>query len=187
MITNRRQLNATRSQIRRLDAVLQSSRKAADRMDRRVFEAMVAGIESQLEDLRKELAEYAEMERAEAIDVGSAEDLPMALIRARIARGLTQGDLAAKLSVPAQQVQRYESTRYDGVGFRRILDVIRALGLGVSARVDLRKGSPGQRGARARLPARRGAQGRGARSRPPSAAPPASGSGDRRKADPGRA
>jgi len=169
MITNRRQLNITRSQIRRLEKVLHGSRGAADRMDQRVFDAMMAGIESQIEDLKKEVAEYKEMERAEVFDVVSAEDLPMALIRARIARGLTHGDLAEKLSLPVQQVQRYESTRYQGVGFRRILDVIRALGLGVSARVDLRPETVvGHPIARARMPGRQGTQRRKDRTRPES-------------------
>ncbi|MBM4396907.1 MAG: helix-turn-helix transcriptional regulator [Deltaproteobacteria bacterium] len=188
MITNRRQLNVTRSQIRRLEAVLKASRSAADRMDRRVFEAMVAGIQSQIEDLQKELADFAEMEKAQAIDVGSAEDLPMALIQARIARGLTQGDLAAKLSVPAQQVQRYESTRYQGVGFRRILDVIRALGLGLSARVDLRpKATREHRGARARSADRRPPRRRDTETTRDAAPTSGAKTRERRDQEPGRA
>jgi HTH-type transcriptional regulator/antitoxin HigA len=164
MITNRRQYNVTRGQIRRLEAALEASQLARDRMDRRVFGAMVAGIESQISDLRGEIAEYAELEKAEAIEVDSAEELPVALIRARIALGLTQKELAAKLSVPPQQVQRYESTRYEGVGFRRMLDVIRAMGLVVTAHVDLRpKVQRRQRSVRARLPQRKGPQHHGTR------------------------
>ena len=42
----------------------------------------------------------------------AVEDLPKALIRARIAAGMTQEGLAPRLGVKPQQVQRYEATEY---------------------------------------------------------------------------
>jgi ribosome-binding protein aMBF1 (putative translation factor) len=57
------------------------------------------------------------------------EDLPKALIQARIAAGMTQQGLAARLGVKAQQVQRYEATEYESASFARIRKGIQALGL----------------------------------------------------------
>ena len=57
------------------------------------------------------------------------EDLPKALIRARIAAGMTQEGLARRLGVKPQQVQRYEATEYESASFTRILKVVHALGL----------------------------------------------------------
>jgi len=52
-----------------------------------------------------------------------------ALIRARIAAGMTQEGLARRLGVKPQQVQRYEATDYESASFARILKVVEALGL----------------------------------------------------------
>jgi HTH-type transcriptional regulator/antitoxin HigA len=59
----------------------------------------------------------------------AVEDLPKALIRARIASGMTQEGLAHKLGVKTQQVQRYEATEYESASFARIRNVVQALGL----------------------------------------------------------
>jgi HTH-type transcriptional regulator / antitoxin HipB len=40
------------------------------------------------------------------------EDLPTTLIKARIASGLTQKDLAERIGVQEQQIQRYEANHY---------------------------------------------------------------------------
>jgi len=86
-------------------------------------------VESQLQSLRKELAEYDELRRQgqKEIDVSRIEEVPSVLIRARIAAGLTQKELAERLGVKEQQIQRYEATRYASASLTRILEVARAL------------------------------------------------------------
>jgi len=64
-------------------------------------------------------------------------DLPEALIRARIAAGLTQKELAARLGLKEQQIQRYEATRYAGVSLDRVQAVAEALGVKIRERVIL--------------------------------------------------
>jgi transcriptional regulator with XRE-family HTH domain len=59
------------------------------------------------------------------------------LIRARIARGLTQRDLAIKLGLKEQQIQRYEETDYASASLARINEVIRALDIEVKEEVIL--------------------------------------------------
>ena len=51
----------------------------------------------------------------------------MALIRARIAMGMTQKELADLMGVKEQQVQRDEANQYNSAGFRRIAEVADAL------------------------------------------------------------
>lgn len=63
--------------------------------------------------------------------------LAEALIKARIARGWTQADLAAALGVAEQQVQRYEPSRYTGAGLARLGDVASALDVEVREIVSL--------------------------------------------------
>ncbi|MBA7687521.1 hypothetical protein ES703_95984 [subsurface metagenome] len=62
----------------------------------------------------------------------SLEELPTALIKARIAKGLSQRQLANALGVKEQQIQRYESSDYTSVSLRRLVRVADALGLNTS-------------------------------------------------------
>ena len=61
----------------------------------------------------------------------SLEDLPKALIKAQIFRGLTQEQLARLLNVKEQQVQRDEANGYASSSFAKILKVKSVLGVEV--------------------------------------------------------
>ncbi|MCE7885255.1 MAG: XRE family transcriptional regulator [Actinobacteria bacterium ATB1] len=60
-------------------------------------------------------------------------------IKARIARGWTQRDLAERLGVAEQQIQRYESTQYTSASLARLSDIAKALDIDVRETVSLRK------------------------------------------------
>jgi transcriptional regulator with XRE-family HTH domain len=62
-----------------------------------------------------------------------------ALIKARIMRNLSQKELAERLSLAEQQVQRYEATRYRGVAAERLQEVADALKLKVREVFTLEK------------------------------------------------
>ena len=53
--------------------------------------------------------------------------VPQDLIHARIASGLSQKELAERLGMPEQQIQRYEATDYESVSFARIMEIVEAL------------------------------------------------------------
>ena len=53
------------------------------------------------------------------------------VIEARIAARLTQRELAERLGVPEQQVQRWEANEYAGVGLDRLQTIADALGVQV--------------------------------------------------------
>jgi ribosome-binding protein aMBF1 (putative translation factor) len=67
----------------------------------------------------------------------SFAELPKALIKARVASGLTQKDLADRLGLKEQQIQRYEATDYTAASVRRMKQVIEALGIRVHADIIL--------------------------------------------------
>jgi ribosome-binding protein aMBF1 (putative translation factor) len=96
-------------------------------------------MESQLEELREELAEYEALRSGKVgvLELTSLAELPEALIRARIAVGLTQKGLAERQGLKEQQVQRYEATQYAGVSLERIQAVAEALGVTIHERVIL--------------------------------------------------
>jgi transcriptional regulator with XRE-family HTH domain len=68
-------------------------------------------------------------------EVRSLRDLPIVLIEGRIAARLTQRDLAKRLGLPEQQIQRYEATLYAGVSLERLQQVADTLGLEIEERV----------------------------------------------------
>jgi HTH-type transcriptional regulator/antitoxin HigA len=105
------------------------------------FEPIVAGLPPQVVNgFRKAIkAEKAELEALvaayEAAKMGEFEDLKrrakndpgLSLIVARIARSLTQKELARKLGLKEQQIQRYEADRYNSISlanFKRIAGLL---------------------------------------------------------------
>ena len=58
MIENQQQYEATAEQISRLEVALEVSYGEAKQMDSRVSEAMIAGIQSQIEELRHQLRDF---------------------------------------------------------------------------------------------------------------------------------
>ena len=56
-------------------------------------------------------------------------DVPTGLIHGRIASGLSQAALAARLGVAPQQIQHWESELYSHATFASVLDVATALGI----------------------------------------------------------
>lgn len=138
MIENQREVLGTKAQIARLEGALAASRKAEGKMHPKIYRAMIVGIEGMIEEMKQELREYEELQRAASLHLGGAEELPEALIKARIARGYSQKDLAEKLGLQPQQIQRYESRGYRSASFKRLLEIMRALDLRLEADIPLR-------------------------------------------------
>lgn len=142
MITNDRQLANTRTQAARFRASLEAleggSMDATD-LHPLLKTAQVDAVRSQLEDLEREIQDYEALRsgRVSRFDLTSLGALPDTLIKARIAAGLSQRDLADRLSLKEQQIQRYEAARYDGASFRRLVDVADAIGLTIHNQVEL--------------------------------------------------
>ena len=61
--------------------------------------------------------------------LNAVAELPSILIKARIAQGLRQKDLAERLGLNEHQIQRYEATDYATASLARIKEVANALGL----------------------------------------------------------
>ena len=96
-------------------------------------------MESQLADLEAELREYEELKSADhpVININSLDELADGLIKARIAGGLSQKALAARMGLKAQQIQRYETERYNSASYQRLCEVAQALGMQVVINVFL--------------------------------------------------
>jgi len=140
MIKNEKQYRIAKAQVRRFeDAIAELSRLAPSNISARLWEAQRGAARSQMEELREQVEAYERLNagRSKEVVLEAVEDLPKALIRARIAAGMTQEGLARRLGVKPQQVQRYEATEYESASFARILKVVQALGLSMPSAVRL--------------------------------------------------
>jgi len=139
MIANERQYRITKAEAERFEEALAQSDESISDLDPRLRRAMREGLESQLEELREQLAEYEALRtgRVTVLELSSLKELPEALIRARIASGLSQKQLAERLAMKEQQLQRWEATRYAGISLDRIQAVAEALGVTIREEVIL--------------------------------------------------
>lgn len=133
MIKNEKQYRITRAQARRFkEALAELTREERpSNVTPRLWQAQRDAAESQLRDLEKQIDAHEQLHhgKSKELVLETVDDLPKALIRARIASGMTQEGLAQKLGVKTQQVQRYEATEYESASFARIRGVVHALGL----------------------------------------------------------
>ena len=175
MITNERQYRITRSWLERFEQARAGVEDQATDLHPRARQALRDQYDSQVEELRAQLAEYEALRDGQVavLELDSLGELPKALIRARAAAGLSQEALAQRLGLKKQQVQRYEATRYAGVSLERVQQVADALGVKIREQVLLPVGQsappPEHAPAKRRTAARAGT--RGAR-RAGQAAPP---------------
>ena len=141
MIKNERQYRITRTQAERFARTLEGLRgrpEGADGMHPMLAQAQVDAVSSQLADLEAELREYEAIRegRFEVEALRVVADLPELLIKARIAQGLTQRELADRLGLKEQQIQRYEATDYAAAKWSRIREVAGALSMELGAAAE---------------------------------------------------
>ncbi|HEV8714001.1 MAG TPA: helix-turn-helix transcriptional regulator [Candidatus Binatia bacterium] len=141
MIKNERQYRITKAQAGKFMQALQELTTTPKRRVHPVLhKAQIDALKSQLADLQRELAEYETLRsgRRKVVALESLEALPKTLIQARIAAGLSQEDLAAKLGLKPQQIQRYEATEYQSASLERVNEVARVLGVKLRHPAELR-------------------------------------------------
>ena len=140
MIKNERQYRITRAQAVRFSEALRNLEVNAvnqSNLHAPLLALQRDALQSQLSDLEADIREY------EALRAGNfaferlkgISELPLLLIRARIATGLSQRDLADRLGLKEQQIQRYEATDYAAASFTRIAEVVSALGIDIDGGV----------------------------------------------------
>lgn len=142
VILNEREAREARAKIAGLDEALSSDRSLAPmvaglppevvtsvsralKAERRELHASVAAYEAAMRE-----GEYAQLRERIGSDPG------LALIVARIAKGLTQKDLAWRLGVKEQQVQRYEADRYRSISLSNYGKIAALLGVELKAMIS---------------------------------------------------
>ena len=130
MIKNERQYKITKSQIAKFEAALDEL-NARGGVRSRLRKLEEDALRSQLDELRNEVAQFEQLRTGgpKPIHIESLDDLPRALVTARIVAGLSQKELAERLDLKEQQIQRYEATDYGSASLTRLKQVAKALGV----------------------------------------------------------
>ena len=87
---------------------------------------------SQIDDLKIQVQEYENIKKSGKkfrFNLSSLENLPEALIKARIASDMTQKELASKLNMKEQQLQKYESNEYRMVNLKTLIYIGKIMNL----------------------------------------------------------
>ena len=133
MITNERQYQISKVQVAKFRAAIDApeSNSNTRKLHPRAQKVLREAAQSQLDDLMAEVNVYESLRDGQltSITAESIAELAPALINARIIRNWTQKELADKLAVAEQQIQRYEATLYEGAGLDRIQQVANVLGM----------------------------------------------------------
>ncbi len=141
MTENERQYRITKLQAEKFEQALLTLEKQvpAKYVHPLLRQAQLDALQRQQESLRQELADYEALKGSglRVFPAASFDELPRTLIKARIAAGLSQKELAERLGLKEQQVQKYEATEYTSASMARMRDVIQALGVTVMEEVAL--------------------------------------------------
>lgn len=71
------------------------------------------------------------------LSLDSFDGLAEGLIKARIASGLSQRELADRLGLKEQQIQRYEADRYGSASLQRVQEIAQAIGVRIQNQIML--------------------------------------------------
>jgi transcriptional regulator with XRE-family HTH domain/Zn-dependent peptidase ImmA (M78 family) len=140
MIKNEKQYKITKVQLNLLAQGLKTSDNIGnDNIHPILIKAQRDAVQSQYNELSKQIEVYELLKAGKfsQLDLESFDLLPQGLIKARIARGMSQKDLAESLGLKEQQIQKYEATDYASASFERLKQVINALNLRVREEIFL--------------------------------------------------
>ena len=141
MITNDRQYKIAKSQVDDFENALEGLLfKFPENIHPLMVEAHRNAIKSKLIDLKNEIKEYEDLKEGRIIisEINSLNELPLALIKARIANHLTQAELAEKLNLKMQQIQRYEADKYETASLKTLKKIADKLNITINADVQLK-------------------------------------------------
>jgi HTH-type transcriptional regulator / antitoxin HipB len=139
MIQNERQYKVTQTKLKELEEASANTEIEDAALHPRQILSQKNSYNKIIGTLKQDIAEYEELKsgRIAVFQIESFNDLPTALIKARIALGMTQKELAEKIDTQEQQIQRYEANHYHAISFNRLMKVVQALGISFKNSVEI--------------------------------------------------
>lgn len=143
MITNEKQYKSAKTQVENFQNSIEKfsiSKEGEKKINSRLLELSRIALQEQLKELTDEIHEYEDLKAGKIVitEISNLSDLPKTLIKARIANGLTQAELATRLNLKMQQIQRYEADEYNSASLKTLLKIASELDVNLSADVQIR-------------------------------------------------
>ncbi len=143
MIKNNRQFKIAKFQLRKFEETLNSFTQTIaqkDKYNTTVAKVQEDAIRSQLDELKAQVVEYEALQegKVKQFHLNSFLDIPRVLIQARIASGLSQKELADRLNLKEQQIQRYEANDFSSASLSRLINIFNALDIEIKEEVNLK-------------------------------------------------
>jgi ribosome-binding protein aMBF1 (putative translation factor) len=141
MIKNERQFKITKNQVRQFELILEQLTTEFQTSGDLKLKMQIDALETDVSKLNAEINEFERLKSGtvKVISANSFHDLPDVIIKARIARALTQKDLALKLGMKEQQIQRYETNNFASASFSILAKIVDALDITIEEKVRLNK------------------------------------------------
>jgi DNA-binding XRE family transcriptional regulator len=128
MIQNEHQYKVTQGAVKDFQQAIERLLEQSEVLKPLQISLVQKSFQAQIDELQAQLQEYDDLKAGKVeIKMGAIEDLPKVLIQKRISLGMTQKDLAVKLGIKEQMVQRYESNGYESISYQRLTEVWNAL------------------------------------------------------------
>lgn len=128
MIKNDAQRERTAAQ---LDGFKRALAKLADEKPGKRSAAIRGSYEGMIRQLEDELREYDQLKSGElrVPKIDRLDQIAPFIVKLRIAKGVSQTELAHRLSVSKQVISRYEESDYQTVGIARLQEILDAIGV----------------------------------------------------------
>lgn len=141
LITNERQEREVSTLIEQIGEALSSDQilqQIVDGLPPEVLDGVRRSLVSERQELIDSLEAYRAAQGGDvaALKERAGNDLGALLVAARVAKGWNQKELARRLFLPEQQVQRYEAERYRSISLSGLQRVARTLGIRLTAHID---------------------------------------------------
>jgi HTH-type transcriptional regulator/antitoxin HigA len=139
ILTNEQEYERTKKHLTNFNGELAALEAASSRMDEAEYLGKKSGYVRMIAKLEDQLKGYDDLRSGQVteIECDGLEELPELLTKARIARGQSVEDLAAKLKWKTGALVRLEESEYERATWTQINEVADALRLRLRMRVNL--------------------------------------------------
>ena len=139
VIPNEKAYRHTKSTVEGLTRTLEEYRaRGGTDLEPKMRQGVIDAMQAMIDEWGDQAREYEQLKSGQAtLALHSLRELPSVLVKARLAAGLNQKQLAEKLGIKPQQIQRYESTRYRTITLERMLQIAEALGVRVDGQIAI--------------------------------------------------
>lgn len=129
MIKNERQYKITKRWLRDFKSALKQVAQKEPDVDPLLIEVEMNAIRSQISEFKNDIRQYERLKVRKKTTLKSVYQIGEMLVMARIMSKMTQKQLASKIGVAEQQVQRWEDNNYESTSLHTIFEIAKQLNI----------------------------------------------------------